>query len=138
MAASAKPIPVFPEVPSIIVPPGFKRPSASASSIIVRAIRSFTELPGLKVSYFANTKQGKSFVSSFIFTKGVFPMVSNMFFAYSISIILPCKGMFLPRIHEFFCFGIENIPIIVVKLFQRVTQKIQNCAKTFRKKFLFS
>ena len=61
-AANANPIPVFPEVPSIIVPPGFKRPSASASSIICKAILSFTEFPGLKVSYFERTKHGKSFV----------------------------------------------------------------------------
>ncbi len=92
MATKAKPIPVLPDVPSMMVPPGFKRPSASASSIILTAIRSFTELPGLKVSYFAKTKQGKSLVSVFIFTKGVFPMVSKMFFAYSMCVDLRCKG----------------------------------------------
>ena len=31
IATKANPIPVFPEVPSIIVPPGFSLPSASAS-----------------------------------------------------------------------------------------------------------
>ena len=46
----------FPEVPSMMVPPGFKRPSASASSIIFTAILSFTEFPGLKVSTLASTK----------------------------------------------------------------------------------
>src|SRR5690606_12857573 len=84
MAANAKPIPVLPDVPSMIVPPGCKRPSASASSIILRAIRSLVELPGLKVSYLANTKHGKSLVSLLICTKGVLPMVSRIFFAYFI------------------------------------------------------
>ena len=56
MAARARPIPVFPEVPSTIVPPGFNNPEASASSIILSAIRSLTEFPGLKLSTFASTK----------------------------------------------------------------------------------
>ena len=64
-----------------LVPPGFNRPSASASSIIIKAILSFVEFPGLKVSYLANTKQGNSAVSLFSFTKGVLPIVSNIFFA---------------------------------------------------------
>ena len=81
MAASAKPIPVFPEVPSIMVPPGCKRPSASASVIICKAILSFTEFPGLNVSYFESTKHGNSLVSTFSLTKGVFPIVSNIFSA---------------------------------------------------------
>ena len=81
IAAKANPIPVLPLVPSTIVPPGLKRPSASASSIILSAIRSFTELPGLKVSYLAKTKQGKDAVSLLTFTIGVFPMVSKILFA---------------------------------------------------------
>ena len=68
----------------MIVPPGCKRPSASASSIIFKAILSLTEFPGLNVSYFANTKQGKSSTNLLSFTKGVFPMVPNIFSAYSI------------------------------------------------------
>ena len=55
MHASAKPIPVFPEVPSITVPPGFSNPAFSASSIIFKAILSLTELPGFVVSIFAKT-----------------------------------------------------------------------------------
>ena len=51
----ANPIPVLPEVHSIIVPPGFKLPLASASNNILRAIRSFIELPGLNVSTFIRT-----------------------------------------------------------------------------------
>ena len=55
MAARARPIPVFPDVPSTIVDPGFSLPLASASSIIFNAILSFTELPGLKYSTLART-----------------------------------------------------------------------------------
>lgn len=77
MQAKARPIPVFPEVPSITVPPGFKIPAFSASSIIFTAIRSFTELPGLVVSTFAKTKAGISFVSLLILMSGVFPIVSS-------------------------------------------------------------
>ena len=79
-------MPVLPEVPSIMVPPGFKRPSASASFIICKAILSFTEFPGLNVSYLESTKQGNSFVKTFNLTKGVFPIVSNIFSAYFIAI----------------------------------------------------
>ena len=53
--ANANPIPVFPEVPSITVPPGFNKPAFSASSTILTAIRSFTEFPGFVVSTFAKT-----------------------------------------------------------------------------------
>src|ERR1041384_1288585 len=48
-------MPVLPDVPSTIVPPGFKRPARSASSIIFTAMRSLIELPGLNVSTFAST-----------------------------------------------------------------------------------
>ena len=65
----------------MIVPPGFNLPSASASSIMVNAMRSLTELPGLKVSYLARTKQGSSSVILFTLTNGVLPIVSSMFFA---------------------------------------------------------
>ena len=51
----ASPMPVLPDVPSMIVPPGFSCPAFSASSIIRTAIRSLIELPGLKVSTFAST-----------------------------------------------------------------------------------
>ena len=78
MAAKANPIPVFPEVPSMITPPGFKRPSDSASSTILRAIRSFTELPGLKLSIFAKTNAGTTLVILLSLTKGVFPIVSKI------------------------------------------------------------
>ena len=52
-ATLAKPIPVFPLVGSIMTEPGFNFPLFSASSIILRAIRSFTEPAGFKYSSFA-------------------------------------------------------------------------------------
>ena len=81
MATNANPIPVFPEVPSMIVPPGFNLPSASASSIIFTAILSFTEFPGLNVSTLASTKASTSAVTLFSFTNGVLPIVPNIFSA---------------------------------------------------------
>ena len=81
MATNANPIPVLPEVPSMIVPPGFKRPSASASSIIFTAILSLTEFPGLKVSTFASTKASTPTVTLFSFTSGVLPIVPRIFSA---------------------------------------------------------
>ena len=59
-ATSASPIPVFPDVASTMVPPGFKSPFASASWTIATAIRSLTEPPGLKDSTFASTVAGHS------------------------------------------------------------------------------
>ena len=87
IAANAKPIPVLPDVPSIIVPPSFNNPWVSASSIILSAILSLVELPGLKVSYFAKTKHGNSFVNLFSLTRGVLPIVPNIFSKYSINYI---------------------------------------------------
>ena len=49
----ASPIPVLPEVGSIIVAPGFNLPFLSASSIMASATRSFTEPAGLKYSSLA-------------------------------------------------------------------------------------
>ena len=84
IATIAKPKPVFPEVPSMIVPPGFNKPLFSASIIIFKPILSFTEFPGLKVSYFAKTLQGSSFVILFRTTIGVFPIDSVRLSKYSI------------------------------------------------------
>ena len=74
----AKPMPVLPEVPSMMVPPGFNLPSRSASSIIFNAIRSLIELPGLVDSTFANMIAGIALVILFNLTKGVFPIVSKI------------------------------------------------------------
>src|SRR5258707_12345154 len=75
----ARPMPVLPEVPSMIVPPGFSRPARSASSIILTAIRSLIELPGLKVSILASTVP---FTTPFVIrlrrTIGVPPIASRM------------------------------------------------------------
>ena len=74
----ASPIPVFPEVPSIIVPPGLSNPAFSASSTIFKAIRSLMELPGLKVSTFAYTVAFMPETTLLSFTRGVFPIVSRI------------------------------------------------------------
>lgn len=44
--------PVFPDVGSMMTSPGFRIPCFSASSIILKAMRSFTLPPGLKNSHF--------------------------------------------------------------------------------------
>src|SRR6185369_5495781 len=72
-------MPVFPEVASTTVPPGFKIPSRSAASIIEMPIRSLTEYPGFKLSILANTCAFTSLASRLSFTKGVFPISPRMF-----------------------------------------------------------
>src|SRR5690606_9298488 len=79
MAAMARPAPVFPLVPSMIVPPGFSRPFRSASSIIASPIRSLTEPPGLKNSTLARTVQGRSAGMALSRTSGVLPIVPSTF-----------------------------------------------------------
>ena len=49
---------MLPAVASMMVPPGFSRPSASAASIMVSAMRSLMEPPGLVFSSFRNSLQG--------------------------------------------------------------------------------
>ena len=46
-------VPVFPDVGSIMVSPGFSNPLFSASSTMRRATLSFTDPPALKNSHFA-------------------------------------------------------------------------------------
>ena len=78
-AAIARPMPVLPDVPSMMVPPGLSRPARSASSIILTAMRSLIELPGLKVSIFANTSAAtRPAVIRLIRTIGVSPMAPRM------------------------------------------------------------
>src|SRR5262245_49824209 len=78
-ATIASPIPVLPDVPSIIVPPGFNFPSRSASSIIRTAIRSLIELPGLNVSSLTRTSASiNPRVMLCTRTIGVLPMASRM------------------------------------------------------------
>ena len=73
-------MPVLPDVPSMIVPPGFSRPSRSASSIILRAMRSLIELPGLNVSILASTVRAdeRRCVMRLMRTSGVWPIASRM------------------------------------------------------------
>jgi len=70
---------VLPDVPSTIVPPGFSSPAFSASSIILTAIRSLIELPGLNVSSLTSTSASMSpRVIAWTRTIGVFPMASRI------------------------------------------------------------
>ncbi len=77
-------MPVFPEVPSTMVPPGLRRPSASASSTIFKAMRSLTEFPGLKNSTLANTKASISEVILLSLISGVFPIAPKILSMYCI------------------------------------------------------
>src|SRR5881296_1377683 len=77
-AARASPTPVLPDVASTIRPPGLRRPSRSAASIIAKPIRSFTEPPGLKNSALAYTGVRIPCVTRFSRTSGVQPIVSRM------------------------------------------------------------
>ena len=70
---------MFPDVPSMIVPPGFSFPARSASSIIFTAMRSLIELPGLKVSIFASTSAATiPFVMRWMRTIGVSPIAPRI------------------------------------------------------------
>src|SRR3989442_6809596 len=70
-------MPVFPEVGSTTVMPGFRTPRRSASSIIAIASRSFTELIGLNASHFTYivTCAGARWLMR---TTGVEPIVPRM------------------------------------------------------------
>src|SRR5215211_3638882 len=77
-AAIARPVPVLPEVGSMIVPPGFSRPSASAASTIRIATRSLIEPPGLKYSTLATTCGVRPDAMRLRRTSGVSPTVSRI------------------------------------------------------------
>src|SRR5438132_8450331 len=70
--------PVFPEVGSTMVPPGFSRPRRSASSIMRSPIRSLTLPPGLSVSTFARMVGRSPAVMRWSRTNGVCPTASRM------------------------------------------------------------
>src|SRR4051812_29331890 len=57
-----------------MVPPADSSPDFSAASIILTAMRSLTEPPGLKYSTFASTSAGVSDVTECSRTSGVFPI----------------------------------------------------------------
>src|SRR4051812_34471032 len=73
-------MPVFPEVGSMSVSPGFMRPDFSALSIIRRAIRSLTLPPALKASIFAYTVARIPSDCGILFrrTRGVLPICCVM------------------------------------------------------------
>src|SRR6185436_8314259 len=77
-AAIARPVPVLPDVGSMIVPPGRSRPSASAASTIRIATRSLIEPPGLKYSTLATTCGVSPAAMRDRRTSGVSPTVSRM------------------------------------------------------------
>src|SRR3989442_4324090 len=76
-AAIASPTPVLPDVASTISPPGLRRPSRSAASIIATPIRSLTEPPGLKNSALAYSGVRSPWVTLFKRMSGVHPIVSR-------------------------------------------------------------
>src|SRR5689334_16000328 len=76
-ATIARATPIFPEVGSMIVPPGFNNPFFSASSTTASAILSFTLLPGLDASSFAQTVAEIPAVIWFRRTSGVLPTASS-------------------------------------------------------------
>ncbi|OPZ73686.1 MAG: hypothetical protein BWY80_00870 [Firmicutes bacterium ADurb.Bin456] len=84
----ARAIPVFPLVGSIIVEPGFKRPSSSAWRSILKAMRSLTLPPGLKDSSFTTRSAPVPRESRCNLSSGVFPIKSVRFEAI-LAIFIP-------------------------------------------------
>ena len=80
-AREARPIPVLPDVGSMITAPGFRTPLSSASSIILRAIRSLALPAGLKYSSFTSilASSPSSFSRFPTSRRGVFPTSSAAF-----------------------------------------------------------
>ena len=83
-ATMARPTPVLPLVGSTMVPPGWRRPSRSACSIIASAGRSFEEKPGLYSSSLASRWQSTSRAVRSSRIIGVFPISSRRSSATSI------------------------------------------------------
>src|SRR3990172_12948626 len=86
-------MPVLPLVGSTIVSPGLIRPSPSAASIMLRAIRSFTLPAGLCDSTFATTSAAPSGTTRFSRTMGVPPISSS-----TVSAI--CPSLFIPSLSD--------------------------------------
>src|SRR5215212_12216681 len=75
----ARPIPVLPDVGSMIVPPFFNTPRRSASSIIAMPMRSLIDPPGFARSSLIHTSfPGNSEYRRLRRTCGVLPIVSRM------------------------------------------------------------
>src|SRR6185369_17502688 len=80
-ATIARPMPVLPEVGSMIVPPGLRAPERSASSTMDSAMRSLIEPPGLLRSDLTHTvwlAPNRRLMRMW----GVRPMVSRMLAAF--------------------------------------------------------
>ena len=73
----ASAMPVFPEVASMTVWPGFNSPRRSASSMIAIASRSLTDESGLKASHLTYIVAPAG-ASRWILTTGVLPIVPRM------------------------------------------------------------
>src|SRR5688572_21674961 len=71
-------MPVLPEIGSMIVPPGLRRPLRTASSTMATAMRSFTLPVGLCDSILAMTFPGKPAARRRMRTSGVLPSVEVM------------------------------------------------------------
>src|SRR5689334_20254846 len=74
----ARPVPVLPDVGSMIVPPGRRRPSRSAASISRMATRSLIEPPGLNDSSLATIRGFSPAPIRARRTRGVSPTVSRI------------------------------------------------------------
>src|SRR5919197_5162580 len=74
----ASPVPVLPDVGSMIVPLGRSRPSRSAASISRIATRSLIEPPGLKYSTLATTWGATPWAMRESRISGVLPIVSRI------------------------------------------------------------
>ena len=70
-------MPVFPAVPSTIVPPCLSVPSRSAARIMPSAVLSLTDPPGFINSHLPKISQPVSSERALNRTKGVFPMRSG-------------------------------------------------------------
>ena len=69
-------MPVFPAVPSTIVPPGRSAPRATASSTMLSAARSLTDPPGFMNSALPRIVQPLISEARFRRISGVWPMAS--------------------------------------------------------------
>ena len=73
----ARPMPVFPAVPSTTSPPGLNNPLSSASRIMAFAARSLTEPPGFKNSALPKILQPVNSDAFRSFISGVLPTDSR-------------------------------------------------------------
>src|SRR5215831_19470792 len=93
-------MPVLPDVPSIMVPPGLILPACSAASSIAMPMRSFTLPPGLRYSSFASIVGRTPCAIRLSRTRGVLPMTSRMSLCHIRSKVLRYHKHFLhPGLH---------------------------------------